>query len=71
MSYASDHARGSPTDLQMVLSDFCPVEHSVETGYLIDLHRDHVENLSYLVHSTEGEEVLILLLSHHEKRNHC
>ena len=55
----------------MVLSDFCPVEHSIEAGYLVDLHRDHVENLSYLVHSTEGEEVLILLLSHHEKRNHC
>jgi len=54
LSCSSYHARGGATELQMVLSKFCSIEHSIETGHLIYLHWFHLENLSNLVHSGQS-----------------
>ena len=71
LSCSSDHARGSSTDLEVVLSYLGAVKHSVERGNLVNLHGLHVEDLSNLVHGREGEEVVVLFLSDEQSRDAC
>ena len=70
-SYASDHARSGAAHLQVELAYSAAVEHGVETGYLVDLHGSHVENLGDLVHRRESEVVLVLLLRYEEQGDDC
>ncbi len=70
-TYASEHARGCATDLQVVLANLRSVEHSVERGNLIDLHRGHLEDLGDLVHSRQSQEVIVLFLSDKKSGDHA
>lgn len=50
ITYTSEHARSGSAYLQMILADLATIEHSVETGNLINLHGGHVQNFGNLVH---------------------
>jgi len=65
-TYTSKHTRSCTTDLKMVLSNFCSVEHCIERSDFIDLHGCHVKNLGHFIHCRESQEVAILLLSYEE-----
>lgn len=67
LSYTSEHAWSSSAYLQVVLSNSGPVEHSIETGDFVHLHGNHLKNLGHFVHGGQGEEVVVLFLSHHEE----
>ena len=53
----------------MVFSKLCSIEHGVEGGNLVDLHRLHLEDLSDLVHRRQSQEVVVLLLGNEEHWN--
>ena len=61
-TYTANHARSGAADLQVVLAHLGAVEHRVERGDFVDLHRGHLENFRHFVHSGECEEVIVLLL---------
>ena len=70
-TYSTDHAWGCPADLEVVLANFSAVEHRVEAGNFVDLHRGHIEDLCSFVHGGQGQKVVVLLLSDEEHRNDC
>ena len=53
----------------MIFSDLCSVEHSVETGHLVNLHGCHLKDLGNLVHCGKSQEVVVLLLSDKQNRD--
>jgi hypothetical protein len=55
----------------VVFAYFGSVEHRVEGGNLIDLHGRHFKNLGDLVHGRESKEIVVLLLSDEQGRDHC
>ena len=61
-TYTANHARSGAADLQVVLAHLGAVEHRVERGDFVDLHRGHLEHFCHLVHSGQREEVIVLLL---------
>ena len=69
-TYTSDHAGGGSAHLKMILANLGSVEHSEETGDFVDLHRGHLQDLGCLVHRSEGQEVVVLLLRDEKRGNH-
>ena len=69
-TYASEHAGGRATHLQVVLADLRPVEHRVEGSDLVDLHGGHFEDLGGLVHGRQSQKVVVLLLSDEKNGDH-
>ena len=71
LTYTSEHARSSSAHLQVEFAHLRSVEHRVKTGDFIHLHGGHVEDLGSFVHSGEGQEVVVLLLSDEQDGDHC
>ena len=69
LTYTTNHAGSSPANLKMIFSDLCSVEHSVETGHLVNLHGCHLKDLGNLVHCGKSQEVIVLLLSDKQNRD--
>ena len=69
-TYTTDHAWSCAAYLEMVLSNSGSIEHSVESSYLIHLHRSHLQHFGDFVHRSEGKEVIVLLLSDEKCWNH-
>lgn len=61
-TYTANHAWSGAADLQVVLAHLGAVEHRVERGDFVDLHRGHLEDLCHFVHCGQSEEVIVLLL---------
>ena len=68
-TYTAEHARSGAANLQVVLADLGSVEHGVESGDFVNLHRGHLEDLGGFVHSRQGQEVVVLLLRNEEHGN--
>ena len=68
-TYAAKETGCGSTDLQVILSDLRPVEHRVEGGDLVHLHRRHLQHLRCLVHGTQRQKVVVLLLSDEQDWN--
>ena len=70
-TYTANHARSGAADLQVVLADLGSVEHRVERGDFVDLHRCHFEHLGHLVHRGECKEVIVLFLRDKQHWDHA
>ena len=68
-TYTTKEAGRGSADLQVILADLRPVEHRVEGGDLVHLHWRHLKHLGCLVHGTERQEVVVLLLSDEQDRD--
>lgn len=62
LSGPSKHAGSGPAELQVVLADPFPVEHGVEGGHLEHIHVRHLQDLGYLPHGAQRQEVVVLFL---------
>lgn len=71
VSRTSQLARCCSTYLQVILADLGPIEHGVEGGDLVDLHRLHIENFGDFVHCGQSKEVIVLLLRDEQGRDAC
>lgn len=69
-TYTSEHAWSCSTNLQVILANLCSVEHRVKRSDFINLHRGHLQNLGDLVHRGKCQEVIVLLLSNEQDRDH-
>jgi hypothetical protein len=49
----------------------CSIEHRIERSYFIYIHWWNFKDLGNLVHGSESEEIVVLLLGHHEEWNNA
>mmetsp|Transcript_13365 Transcript_13365/g.29086 ORF Transcript_13365/g.29086 Transcript_13365/m.29086 type:complete len:250 (-) Transcript_13365:77-826(-) len=58
----ANHTRRSPTKLNKVLAHLGPIKHCVERSHLVHARRSRADNLSDLVHGSDGEPSPVLTL---------
>jgi len=71
LTSTAGHARGGTAKLNEVLANGLTVEHSVESGNLVDAHGAAAEDLCYFVHGGDREKVVVLPLCKVEEGNAC